>query len=466
MRHSSGNVSRRLFLAGASAVATDAWAEGPSSSLPPVAITDVNVVSMVGREALRRQTVLVAEGRFRAIGTEPPPSHAIRVSGEGRLWLSPGLADMHNHVDSREDLAVQLANGVTSMLNMGEAKNSFVGRTRAAVARGDVPGPQVFAALAVDGSPQYGHLVVATREDALAAVRVAKANGYEFIKVYNNLPAEAFAALLEATRAAGLSIVGHGVTSVGLARQLAAGQALVAHAEEFFYTVFSQPPATDPTRAPALDEIPAAVELAKRSGAFVVADLVTYGAIAEQWGRPEVVKAYLRRPETAYLSPDMHLAWPAAGYARRSGDLKPRLRFLEAFVSAMSEAGVPLLSGTDCPDIPGLVPGFALHGNLAALTAAGLSPYAALSTATRTAGEFIGRTRPGSPLFGVVQVGARADAVLFAANPLEDLSTLRTPLGVLAGGRWYDAGRLQAMLTGVRNSYKQAAKSILAAPDR
>ena len=38
-----------------------------------------------------------------------------------------------------------------------------------------------------------------------------------------------------------LPMVGHGVTSAGLERQIEAGQSLVAHAEEFLYTVFREP---------------------------------------------------------------------------------------------------------------------------------------------------------------------------------------------------------------------------------
>src|SRR3546814_4666253 len=62
---------------------------------------------------------------------------------------------MHNHVTSRDDLTLLLANGVTTMLNMGEATNAFAGRTRIAVNKGAVPGPHIFTALAVDGDPQY-----------------------------------------------------------------------------------------------------------------------------------------------------------------------------------------------------------------------------------------------------------------------------------------------------------------------
>ncbi|PTD21143.1 amidohydrolase family protein [Sphingomonas fennica] len=426
----------------------------PAPASPATAFVNVNVLPMDRQRVLRGQTVIVADGLIRAIGRGiAVPSGARRIDGGGTAFLLPGLADMHNHSDSRQDLAVQLACGITTSLNMGEARNSFVGRTRAAVARGDVPGPRVFAALAVDGSPQYGHLVVRTPEEARAALIVARANGYDFIKVYNNLSAECFAVLAREGPAMGLPIVGHGVTAVGLAGQIAAGQAMVAHLEEFFYTFFPQPPESAPNAAPDEAAIPAAVALAKQAGTFIVADLVTYGTIASQWGKPEQVQAFLAAPEARYLAPAYRFSWPREGYARKAGSLDDRVRFLRVFARALEQAGVPLLSGTDSPDIPGLVPGFALHGNLDRLVAAGFSRYAALETATRRAGEFIAKTHPGGTPFGTVTPGSRADLILASANPLDDLATLRRPAGVMAGGRWHDAPALAAMLADVAAGY-------------
>lgn len=432
---------------------------GPSPAVDAPAITayvKVHVVPMDRERVLRDQTVIVENGRIAAIGRglNVPPSAKI-IEGKGR-YLSPGLADMHNHSDTREDLALFLANGVTTMLNMGEAKNSFVGRTRLAVEKGEVPGPRVLAALAVDGSPQYGHLVVATPEDARAAARLAKANGYAFLKVYNNLTPEAFAALVAASRAEGLSVVGHGVTSVGLEKQLEAGQVMAAHAEEFFYTFFTPPGAPQTDAAPDPRRIPEAIALLKRTGAFVVADLHNYATIAGQFGKPEVVASYLQMPEATYLSPADRVSWINSGYQKKKKvDLTARVVFLRDFIKAMADAGVPLMSGGDAPSIPGLVPGFSVHRNLAMLEQAGLSRFQILSLATRVPGEFVNRYAPGTVPVGTVTVGSRADLVMTDANPLDDLATLERPVGVMANGRWYDAAELKALIEGVAAKYRQ-----------
>jgi hypothetical protein len=253
-----------------------------------------------------------------------------------------------------------------------------------------------------------------------------------------------------------MAVVGHGVTSVGLERQLAAGQVMVAHTEEFLYTVFSKPGADEPDRAPATGEIPAAIAMVKRNHAFVTGDLNTYATIAQQWGKPDVVEGFMRRPEIRYVSPDRRIQWKGGDYTGRHGDLTAKLDFLQRFTSAMGEAGVSLITGTDAPTIPGLVPGFSLQDDLHALEAAGLSRYQVLAAATRVPGELIHRSVPSATPFGTVTSGSRADLILSSTNPLDDLSTLRKPLGVMANGHWYAASELQALLDGVAREYDDA----------
>ncbi|MBJ7500205.1 MAG: amidohydrolase family protein [Sphingopyxis sp.] len=412
-------------------------------------LTDVNVVPMDRERVIPRTTVIVTDGVIASIGIKAKlPAGTPVIDGKG-AWLMPGLADMHNHVTSRDDLALLLANGVTTMLNMGEATNAFAGRTRIAVNKGEVPGPQIFTALAVDGDPQYGHLVIRTPADARAIVGIAKANGYSFIKVYTNLSAEAFMALAGEARAQGIGIVGHNAKAVGLAKQLAAGQALVAHVEEFFYGFFPEPPAGDPNAPPDEGRIADAIALVKAHDAFVTSDLFNYRTIAAQFGKPDVVRTYLAAPEARYLSPADRIGWAQSGYQKKAVDLSRRVAFEVRFVKSMADAGVPLITGGDAPSIAGQVPGWALHGEIDAMLDAGLTPWQALSAATRTPGEFIAKTVPGAAKFGVVAPGYRADLLLLADNPLAKPATLHTPMGVVAGGRWHDAAALKAMLDDV-----------------
>lgn len=411
-----------------------------------IAFIHVNVVPMDRERVLTDQTVLVKDDRIVAIGNNLPiPRGAEVIDGKRSLWLSPGLVDMHVHSDTRDDLPIYLANGITTISNMGGASASFVGRTAPASTRGAIAGPRVYNAFVVDGSPEYGHFVAASPNEARAAVQLAKSNGYRFIKTYNNISPEAFPALAEEGRRLQMPIVGHGVTRLGLAEQLGQGQVLVAHAEEFFYTFFSSPGSEQTDTPPSDDRIPEAVALVVKYGAAVGADLVTYGTIMKQIGHPEMVAKCLASPEAAYVSPADRLAWRRSGYVRRTANLRAKYAFLERLLKAMADAGVELLAGTDAPAIPCIGPGVSLHHNLAALEAAGLSRFQVLSTATRAPGHFLSRTLGELPA-GTVTIGSRADLILTEANPLRDLNTLQRPWGVLRAGYWHDSAKLADML--------------------
>lgn len=419
------------------------------------AFVSVNLLPMDSDRVSPDQTVLVEGHIIRAIGKSIPiPKNARVIDGHGQAFLLPGLADMHTHSDTSEEMKVYLANGVTTVLNMGNASFEFIAQVRPLLNEGKRPGPHVYAAFRVDGTPRYGQFVVKTPEQARCLVGLAKINGYNFIKVYNNLSPECFQAFIDEGRREQLPVIGHGLTRVGLKRQIEAGQVMVAHTEEFLYTFFAHPNEPPTDAAPDRKLIPGAIELVKSHHAFVTADLNTYGTIARQWGKPEVIDRIMQAPEVPYLAPRNQMEWKKEDYIKRKGSLEAKLEFLKVFTKAMSEAGVNLIAGTDAPGIPGLVPGYSLHDDLDALRNAGMKPYAVLSTATREPGEFIDRFVPGAEKFGTITVGSRADLLLAAKNPLEDLSTLRRPLGVMADGNWRDADDLQHLLDEVAQEYE------------
>ncbi len=91
---------------------------------------------------------------------------------------------------------------------------------------------------------------------------------------------------------------------------------------------------------------------------------------------------------------------------------------------------------------PWMIPGASLHEELGLLAGAGLSPYEALRTATVNPAIFLGREND----LGILAPGKRADLLLVDGNPLESLSHLRDPAGVMLAGRWLPREELVAML--------------------
>jgi len=256
---------------------------GAASAAPPgqTAFVDVNVIPMTAEQVLPHQTVLVSGSTIAAVG----PAKQVRIpDGYARIeekgaFLMPGLADMHTHVNERDELLLYTANGVTTLLHMGQAQASFVDHVRAEIEAGDTVGPRIYFAFMVDGSPELGRPYVKTPEQARAAVLFAKGSGYDFIKLYNAITAPEFDAIVaEATRQQ-MAVIGHGVRAVGLPEALTRGQVMVAHAEEFYYTAFH-------------NKIPSDAQVARRWN-------LTYSHSIVAGGFPEMSYTTREIPETS-----------------------------------------------------------------------------------------------------------------------------------------------------------------------
>jgi imidazolonepropionase-like amidohydrolase len=115
-------------------------------------------------------------------------------------------------------------------------------------------------------------------------------------------------------------------------------------------------------------------------------------------------------------------------------------------VGLMFRAGVRLLAGTDAMN-PFCMPGFSLHDKLALLVESGLTPLAALQSATIRPAEFLVRTEE----LGLIAPGKRADLVLLAADPLADVHNTTQIQAVWLQGKYFDRAALDALLAAARH---------------
>jgi Amidohydrolase family len=410
----------------------------PSSNESVTAFKDISVIPMDVERVLHHQTVLVRNGKIVDLGPAGSvllPPETVVIDGRGK-FLMPGLADMHTHVDRAEMLPLFLFAGVTTVLNMGLASPEFVVATRQKIRSGSVPGPRVFTAFMIDGPGDPGPEYVALCEqDARAAVDRAKLVGYDFIKVYSRLQPEIYAVVLDEAKKQNIAAVGHIPTAVGLENALAQGQVMIAHGEEYYKTYFQN--------TPDVARIPGAVDLTRRSGAYVTPNLSFFAALTEVTSDPQALDKLLAEPNGEFLPPDIRGNWLSARPAKSSDRFVPELAVLRKLTLALAQAGVPLLAGTDTPALG--VPGTSLDDDLDQLVQAGLTPFQALSAATRTPGEFVHRYVPAADEFGTIAPGKSADLLLLESNPLLSIRNIRQPLGVMLRGRWLERRELQAM---------------------
>jgi hypothetical protein len=405
-------------------------------ALQTVAIHNVNVVPMDREQVLANHVVIVQNGRITAVGPRNRvaiPRDARRIDGRGG-YLVPGLADFHVHVRLRNDLGAYLPYGVTTVADMGGPDR--VRAWRDSIRAGRAIGPEVFVGRFMDGAGRPGG--VAGVEAARSAVARADSLGFDFIKVYNSLTAEQFEAIMAEAKQRDMAVVGHGVRSIGLERGFAAGQAMVVHGEEYLYTELR--------RSVDTMNIPGVVAFTKKYGAYVLPNLSAYDAMTKQWGKPEVLEEFLRQPAAQWMPKYWIDDWRGRDYVQRHGSIAAQNAFLKRLTLAMQRAGVKLLTGTDSPGIPGMVAGASIHDDLRLLVDAGLTPYEALVAATRNAGEFAAQHFRTKDTFGMIAPGQRADLVLVERNPLQDITALRQPVGVMTRGNWLDQSRLQQLL--------------------
>ena len=144
-------------------------------------------------------------------------------------------------------------------------------------------------------------------------------------------------------------------------------------------------------------------------------------------------------------------AWDlVAGHPSTEDEIEERLRAVPAMRMLVRRAharGIDVLAGTDTL-MPWVVPGDALHREMAELSLALGSPEAALAAATTVNGRHLA---PGE--IGVLAPGARADILLVGEDPTERLSVMREWRIVFADGRRYDRETLDEWVEDYRRHF-------------
>lgn len=283
-------------------------------------------------------------------------------------------------------------------------------------------------------------------------VRKQHRAGYQAIKTYSNLNQQAFDALIEEANALNMPVTGHspeGERTQGIPYQqpftipwqhsLGRGFTTLEHIETIVWHGLRDQ--LDPQLMQALA---AQITL---SGEAVTPTLYAHRRlvlIAQTQGE------YLQRdgvdminPLTTWFSQDAQQYWSQLDPTHYE---LPHSEFFLVATGLLHQAGVPLLTGTDSGSF-GIIPGASVIRELELLVQAGLSPYQAIQSATQVNADVIGFTDSGRVL-----PGYRANLILVPSDPLNDISALEFPAGVMINGVWLDEQALDELKASARGS--------------
>jgi imidazolonepropionase-like amidohydrolase len=423
---------------------------------------NVAVIPMDAERVLEARTVVVRSERIESLGPAASaeiPAGARVIDGTGK-YLVPGLAEMHAHVPGGADpgyveevLFLYVANGVTTARGMlGEPSHLEL---RERIARHEVLGPRLYTS-----GPSLNGQRVGSPADAERMVREQAEAGYDFVKVHPGPTRAEYDAAVEAALASGIELAGHVPAEVGVRRALEAKQATIDHLDGYLEALVPE------ARRTAGGFF--GLNFADAANRSLIPGLVAATLAAGVWNVPTqtlidnvpaptpTVDELLARPELAYVSQDTRTQWANAkrNVTSAPGYEPDRARALVSvrreLIKALHDAGAGLLLGSDAPQIFN-VPGFSLHRELAAIVAAGLTPYEALRTGTANPAVFFDAPDE----FGTIRAGLAADLMLVSANPLEDVAALALPDGVMVRGRWLDRAALDAGLAEIAGRYRE-----------
>lgn len=424
-----------LFCLGAAlSPAAGAWAADGRTVIHAGSLVDVEAGEVLGRSTILvdGETIVAVED-----GLADPEDGDALIDLSGHTVL-PGLMDMHVHLTSEQagaasylqrfqenpaDLAIKgliyaertLLAGFTTVRDVGGETTAILA-VRNAVARGEMPGPRIFAATAslattgghgdrtngmradLTGDPGPKEGIVNGVADARKAVRQRYKEGADLIKITATggvlslaksgqnpqFTEEEIRAIVETANDYGFMVAAHAHGAEGMKRAIRAGVTTIEHGTY-------------------MDE--EAFELMKEHGTYFVPTISAGNFVAEKAAVPGYFPEIIR-PKAAAIGPVIQ----------------------DTFAKA-HRAGVPIAFGTDCGVCP--------HGSNAQeflyMVEGGMAPMAAIQSATVVTAKLLDIWEE----TGSIAAGKAADLIAVEGDPIADVTRLQDVRFVMRNGRVY-----------------------------
>ena len=445
-----------------------------------LALTHVTVVDAVN-PVRHNQTVLIDDGRIidivdSDVGPKTQATQQIDASGQ---YLIPGLWDFHVHFtfDKRFTDAMAglfLYHGITNVRDTGgllEDLLPVVDTLRSAGSNAPsiwYSGPLLDGKDVVYDGVNFPGLGIAnpTPEAARANIAEIHAAGASFLKIYEMVTPEVFAAIVEEAGARNLPIDGHVPLSMR-ARDVAPQVQSLEHLRNYEMDCVSDPDLWLAARQAELANV------ANEPGNVLRSRLHTLQRLTAITNEDplvcsettEALKATITVPTLRMNSMDLYVPfdrddfdramdlipasvseeWRNARDALAASEEAVDTTFAEWSLRRTGElhlAGAPIAAGTDTP-IGWSIPGYSLHTELEQYVEVGMTPLEALHSATVKPAEFFGLENE----MGQIMAGFLADAVRLCSYPMDDIRNTRRIEAVSHQGKLLPRAHLTRLVT-------------------
>jgi imidazolonepropionase-like amidohydrolase len=411
-----------------------------------LAITHARLFDAERRAIVPDATVIVAGDRIAAVGgpATPIPAGAEVIDARGRTLL-PGLWDMHEHLQDGGGV-LSLATGITTVRDLGNDPDELAARIER-IAAGRELGPTILRAGLIDGPGKLAAptgALVATPEEARAAVQRYAERGYVQIKLYSSLAPELVPVIAAAAHERGLRVSGHVPNGMRASQAIEAGFDELQHVNFLFLQFLAGP--SDDTRTPlrfmrvaergsSLDlggpEVRAFLDLLVAKRTVIDPTLAIFeGQFTNEPGELNPIYAPLAGRLPAQVERGARGGGlPAPGGLRAT--YRASYDAMLRMVKLAYDRGVPVVAGTDAG-------GLAYPRELELYVKAGIPAPEVLALASLGAARVMKQDREA----GSIAPGKRADLVLVDGDPTRDISAVRNTDVVICRGVRYDPTEL------------------------
>lgn len=423
-------------------------------------ITNVNIIDVNDGSITQGHVVIDSTQILNIldIATSLDTANGTIIDGTDK-YLMPGLAEMHAHIPSlswedpkiEETLFLYLSNGITTIRGM--LGHPYHLELREKAANQEILSPRIYTS-----SPSISGNTVTNPEDARTKVEAYAEEGYDFLKIHPGLRLHVFDEVVKTANEAGIPFAGHVSTLVGVRHALESNYATIDHVDSYLEGLVPEGENVNPTEngffgynLTDLADTTLISELVQMSNDNQVWVVPTQ-SLFDRWFSPTDPQILAQEEEMSYISPETLSNWIESkknlisdpNYDSAKWERFNQIRF--QLIKALHEDGQGLLLGSDAPQVFN-VPGFSIHHELEGMIKAGLTPLEAIQTGTINPAEFF----EGS--YGQIQTGLDADLILLENNPLEDITHLKNPLGVMARGQWMDRATINKKLKEIAKVY-------------